>query len=117
MYIQLDGQLSGTGLYTINGVPIDRDTLSLSPETLSWLDSWLEKYWKAKYSGFRHYQRKLRKKQLIDLDLEGLHLKRVIEREVQQNNPDCFITYWSEALGAHLNDEGCIIYNWKEMVS
>lgn len=117
MYIQLDGQILGTGLYYLNGIPIDRDSLCLSSETISWLDSWLKKYWKAKYSGFKQYKRELNERQLIDLDFEGLELKRVIEREIQNNNPDCFITYWSEALGEHLNDDGGIIYHWEDMVS
>lgn len=117
MYIQLDGQLSGEGLYYLNGFPIEIGSLPLSQGTIEWLRSWLQRYWLAIYAGFKKYKKTERKGKLIDLDEEGLRLKSTIQREIQEVFPDIFITYWSEARGAHLNDNGELITNWEEMVS
>lgn len=117
MYIQLDGQLSGEGLYYLNGFPIEIESLPLSQGTIEWLRNWLHRYWMAIYSGFNKYKKILENGILIDLDEEGLRLKCTIQREIQEAFPDTFITYWSEARSAHLNDNGAVISNWEEMVS
>lgn len=116
MYIQLDGQLSGTGLFHLDGMPIDIRTLSLTQQTREELAAWLERYRLSKYIGFKEYRRQLRKGAVIDLDKEGLRLRAIIQNELQKTNPEVFVTYWSEAVGAHLNDDGVAISDWKGMV-
>lgn len=116
MYIQLDGQLSGTGLFHLDGMPIDIRTLSLTQQTREELAAWLERYRLSKYNGFKEYRRQLRKGAVIDLDKEGLRLRAIIQNELQKTNPEVFVTYWSEAVGAHLNDDGVAISDWKGMV-
>ena len=116
MYIQLDGQLSGTGLFHLDGMPIDIRTLSLTQQTREELAAWLERYRLSKYNGFKEYRRQLRKGAVIDLDKEGLRLRAIIQNELQKTNPEVFVTYWSEAVGSHLNDDGVAISDWKGMV-
>ncbi len=117
MYLVLDGQLSGRGLYRVDGFPLDEEDIPLSQETWAWIDRWLEAYWKAKYNGFKAYRKLLKKGDLIDLDKEGLRLKAVIQEELQRDFPDVFLTYWSEAVGEYLNDGGKPIQDWHKMVS
>ena len=92
-YIQIDGQLFGTGLYTLEGIPIETALFHLSLDTENRLNEWLLKYRSAIFTGFKEYSDQLSNNKLIDLDKEGLCLKTVIQQEIQQNNPDIFLTY------------------------